>query len=133
MLLADQEVQEPGLVVPFPCKSTYTSPAKGDKVELTADNEVAPIADATTSSAYVGEVETISPDDTEVRVRTPFRKVITVSSYAAIASPGLGVWVGQKVRLYNDGVDVSGLAIASRMMILETATGADEDVHIGLY
>jgi hypothetical protein len=133
MLQADQMVQEPGLVVPFPCKSTYTDPAKGDKVELTASNEVAPIAAAATSSAYVGEVRTISPDDTEVRVETPFRKVISVLSSEAIANPGLGVWVGQKVRLYNDGVDDSGLALASRMMILETATGADEEVHIGLY
>lgn len=124
--------QEPGLVIKCDCDAGYTSPAEGDQVELTDSGVVAPIADATTSNKHLGEVVALSPTgQNTVSVETPFTKFVPVQSAAAIATPGLGIWEGQKVRLWAEGSDAVALLVAAHgMMILSTAAGADETVYI---
>ena len=123
--------RHPGVAVKMACHSSYTSPALDDKVYLSGAEECNKIADDTTTSVFLGHVVAVSPDKSTVTVETPFRVSETVKSSAAISSVGLGVWVGQKVRLFVSGSDSDTLAISAHgMLICSLATGADEDVII---
>lgn len=110
--------------------SGYT-PALEDRVELTsASNTVQKIPDDTESDTFVGTIyaKTADGDDDYCIVELIFNNLKSIPSHAAIAAPGAGCFMGQKVKTYVAGSDEE---LEHNCMIFETATGADENVIVG--
>lgn len=111
--------------------SGYT-PAVGDRVELTSnDNEVQKVPAATNSTGkFVGTIyqRTADGNASYCVVELIFNTLMSIPSAAAIAAPGPGCINGQKVKTYVSGSDD---ARDWNCTIFETATGADENVIVG--